>query len=81
MMLARHSPGIGAGKIFAIRAFMIGLFMMGINYILGWIIDQPFNRVAFLIVAGVGLIIVLAFFMVIICCRHISRVHTDDDED
>ena len=39
ILLARHNPPQGAGKVFAFRSFLDSLFSMGYSYLNGWILD------------------------------------------
>ena len=78
MVLARHSPAVGAGKIFALRSVFVGVILLGFSYGIGWVLDQPFNRVSFLICGGAGMLVALAFLMVACCCKHISQVKDDE---
>ena len=81
MMLARHSPTVGAGKIYAMRSVLVGLVSIGYNYAIGWVLDQSFNRAAFLVCGVVGSLVVLAFFLVACCCKRLSNVPDEFDEE
>lgn len=39
ILLARHSPPRGTGKVFAFKSFLDSLFSMGYSYLHGWILD------------------------------------------
>lgn len=82
VMIGRHSPKEGAGKVYALRSFVSGIVLIGFNYFSGWMIDQPFSRVTFLVIAGVSLSQVVMFISIGLCCKKISDFPegTEDEE-
>ena len=74
MLLTRHSPLVGAGKIFALNSVISGLIMIGFKYMIGWVIDQPFNRWAFITCGVGGMLVVVTFLMISCCCSDLSQV-------
>ena len=75
MILARHAPPVGAGKIFAVNRVFAGIIQIGMSYFLGWVVDQSFNKIAFLIVGGFGLMVVFTFLLISMLCRNWSKVY------
>lgn len=80
IMIGRHAPKQGAGKIYAFRGFVTGLFVIGFNYLSGWMIDQSFNKVTFLLVGGVALLQVVMFAGIRLCCKNITDIPAEDED-
>ena len=81
IMLARYSPPHGAGKIFAFRSLITGLFSIGYNYLSGWMLDQSFNKVTFLVIGGLSLAVTAMFMGIGMCCKQVARVPSEEEED
>lgn len=80
IITARHSPPQGAGKIFALRSFIGGVFTIGYGYLNGWIIDQDFNKAVFLMIAAIALSITLMFICIRLCCKSIAEIPKEEEE-
>ena len=80
IITARHSPPQGAGKIFALRSFLGGLFSIGYSYLIGWMIDQEFNKVIFLMIGVIGLSTTVMFICIRLCCKCITKKQREDEE-
>lgn len=81
LILARHAPPVGAGKIFALNRVFSGIVQIGMSYLLGWMIDQSFNKVAFLVVGSLGIIVVITFVSIRVCCKDLAKVVTDEEDN
>ena len=81
IMIGRHSPKEGVGKVYAFRSFVAGLFMVGFSYLSGWIMDQSFSKVTFLIVGGLALAQVGMFIGIRLCCKKIEDLHFGEEEE
>lgn len=81
VMIGRHSPTEGVGKVYAFRSFVAGIFLIGFNYLSGWMIDQSFSKVTFLVIGGIAFSQVIMFVSIRACCKKISEIPSAEEED
>ena len=75
MLIAKHAPSAGVGKIYAVRSLITTIFSLGFGYLTGWMIDQSYSKYVFFVIGTTGLLIVLLFLFVAIFCPKITKVN------
>ena len=73
VLLGKYSPLKGAGKVYAFKSVVSGVFIIGYNYLSGWMIDQSFNKFTFILVGLISISISVLFICIAMCCRDITK--------
>lgn len=68
VLLAKFSPLNGAGKVYSFKSTVSGIFIIGYNYLSGWMIDQSFNKYTFILIGLISIWVSVLFLGIGMCC-------------